>query len=144
MSRKILVGSSAFFNEIEGFQPKDRDYVILVSNPVGFNYSRQTSFPDKYCLFEWKKMTAEEFIEYTLQTKLPMVVGKFLVPEFNKEIGFTIEHLKKLEPVFERLDKNHQYEKIIYDSYIENNCFKLTEEQRSKAYKKYAEERQIS
>lgn len=143
MRRKILVGSSAFFNEIEGFQPKDRDYVILVSNPVGFRYARQTSFPDKYCLFEWKKMSVDEFIKYTLETKLSMTAGKFLIPEFNKQIGFTIEHLKKLGPVFERLDDRHQYEKIIYDAYVENNCFELTEEQRLKAYKKYKEERQI-
>jgi len=137
MHRKILVGSSAFFNEIEGFQPKDRDYVILVSNPVGFTYARQTSFSDKYCLFEWKKMSVDEFIKHTLDTKLPMTAGKFLIPEFNKQIGFTITDLKRLEPVFERIDKKHTYEKIIFDAYIENNDFVLTDDQLAAAYTSY-------
>lgn len=66
-----------------------------------------------------------------------MQIGKFLVPEFVQEIGFTIEHLKKLKPLAEKLDGRHKYEKVIYDAYIENGAFKLTEEQRSKAYEQY-------
>ena len=37
MRRKILVGSSVFFNGIEGFKPKDMDYVILDGKPVGYD-----------------------------------------------------------------------------------------------------------
>ena len=64
MSRKILVGSSAFFNEIEGFQPKDRDYVILEEKPVGYDFVRQTS-SGKECLFEWRRMLPAQFVEYS-------------------------------------------------------------------------------
>ena len=88
-------------------------------------------------------MNVDEFIKYTLETKLPMTAGKFLIPEFNKQIGFTIEHLKKLASVFERIDKKHTYEKIIFDAYIENNDFILTDDQRMKAYEEYKKSREI-
>ena len=136
MSRKILVGSSVFFNEIEGFQPKDRDYVILDEKPVGYNFVRQTT-SGKECLFEWRRMIPEQFVEYSLHRGPAMQIGKFLVPEFVQEIGFTIEHLKKLKPLAEKLDERHKYEKVIYDAYIENGAFELTAEQRSKAYEQY-------
>ncbi len=136
MSRKILVGSSVFFNEIEGFQSKDRDYVILVEKPVGYDFVRQTT-SSKACIFEWRKMSPERFVEYSLRRGPAMQLGKFLVPEFVQEIGFTIEHLKALKPLAEKLDEKHKYEKVIYDSYIENGSFELTEEQRSKAYEQY-------
>jgi hypothetical protein len=38
MRRKILVGSSVFFNDIVGFKPKDMDYVILDEKPVDDAY----------------------------------------------------------------------------------------------------------
>ena len=95
------------------------------------------------CLFKWRKMTADEFVDYTLQTKLPMEIGKFLVPEVAEYLGFTIEHLKKLKHVIDSLDKKHGYEKIIYESYIENNDFILTEEQRRAAFNEYKREREV-
>ena len=49
-----------------------------------------------------------------------MQIVKFLVPEFVQEIGFTIEHLKKLKPLAEKLEGRHKYAKVIYDAYIEN------------------------
>jgi len=88
-------------------------------------------------------MSADEFVEYTLHSKLPMEIGKFLVPEVAKYLGFTIEHLKKLKPIVDSLDKNHRYEKIIYESYIENSDFILTEEQRRAAFDEYKKEREV-
>lgn len=134
--KTIIVGSKAFFNDIKDFKSKDTDRVVLVDNPVGFKFVRQTSGRGK-CLFEWKRMSAEQFLEYTLKTKLPMSVGKFLVKEFCDEIGFTFEHLKQLAPIFEKLDEKHQYEKVIFEAYMENGDFTLTEEQRLKAYENY-------
>ncbi len=86
-------------------------------------------------------MTADEFVEYALAKGPAMQLGKFLVPEFNSEIGFTIEHLKQLEPLVEKLDDKHKYEKIIYDAYIENNKFELTKAQRDEAYLEYKKAR---
>ena len=70
-----------------------------------------------------------------------MRVGKFLVPEFAEYIGLTIDDLKKLDSMFEELDEKHQYEVLIYNSYIDNNGFFLTDEQRDEAYRVYKEAR---
>ena len=66
-----------------------------------------------------------------------MQLGKFLVPTFVEAIGFTIEDLKKLQPLADNLDDKRKYEKVIYDSYIQNNDFALTDEQLQKAYLEY-------
>lgn len=81
-------------------------------------------------------MSPEEFITVTLHCSA-ITLGKFLVPEFNKEIGFTISHLKQLKPLVDKLDNKHLYEKVIYDSYILNNDFYLTEDQLMQAYNEY-------
>ena len=82
-------------------------------------------------------MTADEFVDYTLRSKLPMEMGKFLVPEVADYLGFTLEHLKMLSPVAEKLDAKHQYEKVIFDSYLQNGGYYLTGDQRLKAYIEY-------
>lgn len=66
-----------------------------------------------------------------------MQLGKFLVPTFIEAIGFTIDDLKKLQPLADNLDDKHKYEKVIYDSYIQNNDFTLTDKQLQKAYLEY-------
>ena len=132
----MLVGSNVFFKNIKGFKSKDIDILELVDNPADFKYLRQFRFKDK-CVFKWKRMTPEKFIEVTLQNNTPMEVGKFLVPEFIKEIGITIDHLKQLGVLIKQLDDQHKYEKVIYDSYIANNDFILTTEQLNDAYKMY-------
>lgn len=133
---KFLVGSTYFFNKIDGFSSKDIDYLELVDNPTNFKYSYQLTGRGK-CYFKWRRISPEEFVEITLKYKTPMLVGKFLVPEFNEEIGFTIEHLKMLQPLIDNMDEKHLYEKIIYNSYIENDAFYLTNEQLMMAYKEY-------
>lgn len=140
--KTIIVGSTYFFKDIEGFKSKDVDRVVLVEHPIGFKKVRQTTGSGS-CLFEWRKMTADEFVEYTLNKGPAMQLGKFLVPEFCEQIGFTIEHLKKLEPLVEKLDEKHKYEKIIYEAYIKESSFKLTKDQLNKAYEVYQEARVI-
>jgi hypothetical protein len=70
-----------------------------------------------------------------------MVVGKFLVPEFCAAIGFTIEDLPQLKPLIDILDNKHKYEEIIFNSYLKNGSFTLTDEQRERAYKSYKNSR---
>jgi hypothetical protein len=90
------------------------------------------------CLFLMKRHSSkEEYIDWALKSSIGMVVGKFLVPEFCAKIGFTIEDLPKVAPLLEKLDDKHVYEKIIYNSYIENGSFTLTDEQRDRAYESY-------
>ena len=134
--KTILVGSTYFFKNIEEFKSKDIDRVVLVDNPQGFNFVRQTSGSGS-CLYEWKRMSADEFVDFTLNSKLPMSVGKFLVKEFCEEIGFTIEHLKQLAPQFDKLDDKHKYEKVIFEAIISNNSWTLTDEQLQTAYEEY-------
>ena len=66
-----------------------------------------------------------------------MSVIKFLTPEFNEAIGFTIKDLPKVKPLIDKLDEKHLYAKIIYEAYLENGSFTLTQEQRDKAYEEY-------
>ncbi len=137
----FIVGSSYFFKGMRGFKSKDVDRVALTDSPVGFKDFRQTS-GSGFCLFEWRRMSPEEFVEKTLSSNLPMEVGKFLVKEFCEEIGFTLEHLRKLKPQFDKLDPLHDYERAIYDSIIANGLWKLTDEQLQKAYGEYLKERE--
>jgi len=44
-------------------------------------------------------------IEDALSSKLPMAIGKFLIPEFCKELSFTISDLQKLRPLIDNLDE---------------------------------------
>ena len=132
----MLVGSRAFFEGLNDFKSKDTDILELVDNPIGFKNQRQFKFKDK-CVFQWRRMPVNEFISVTLSNNVPMEVGKFLVPEFIEVMNITLDDLKKLEPLFNKLDDKHKYEKIIYDSYMSNRNFVLTEDQLNEAYKEY-------
>lgn len=132
----MIIGSTYFFKDIEGFKSKDLDTLEIIENPKEFKYSYQLTGRGR-CIFKWKKMTPEEFIQVSLSRNCPMELGKFLVPEFCKEIGFTINDLKQLQILRDTLDNKHKYEAIIFDAYIENNDFYLTDEQLSSAYEEY-------
>ena len=140
MMSRILVGSRYFFSGYSGFVGKDTDEVEIIDTNE-FNNMRQVTGQGK-CLFQLKRQeNTGEYIRYALASPLGMVLGKFLVPEFCEEIGFTISDLPKLKPLIKRLDDRHKYEKIIYESYIQNCDFVLTEEQRDEAYLSYKESR---
>lgn len=137
---KILMGSQYFFSCYDDFESKDIDEVQIIETNE-FEQVRQITGRGK-CLFQMKKHdTKEEYIEWALKSNIGMVIGKFLVPEFCAEIGFTIEDLPRLEPLLSKLDDKHKYEEIIYNSYLQNGSFTLTEEQRDGAYKSYKESR---
>ena len=139
---KILIGSTYFFSEYDDFRPKDIDKIQII-NTNEFSQMRQITGQGK-CLFQMKKHSSkEEYIDWALKSQLGMVIGKFLVPEFNVEIGFLVEDLKRLSPLIEKLDNKHKYEEIIFNSYIENGDFTLTKEQRDLAYQSYKETRRI-
>jgi hypothetical protein len=136
----MLVGSNVFFKGIVGFTSKDIDILELVDIPTSFRIVRQIKFPTK-CVFQWKRMSPREFIITTLRRNIPMEIGKFLVPEFCEEIGFTIEHLKQLKPLVEKLDEKHKYEEVIFNSYIKNGKFVLESEQLMESYELYKQTR---
>lgn len=139
---KILIGSQYFFSCYDDFNSKDIDELEIVETNE-FKQIRQITGRGK-CLFQLRRHnTKDEYIAWALQSELGMVVGKFLVPEFCDQIGFTVEDLPQLKPLINKLDKKHMYEKIIYNSYINNGLFSLTNEQRNAAYKSYKESRGV-
>lgn len=137
---RFIVGSRAFFSCYEDFKPSDEDVLILDDNPTDYKFHQEIRIKGN-CIFRWKRMNAQEFVDYHKKLNTGMFIGKFIVPEFTTEIGLTIEQLAELRCLAERLDERHQYERIIFDSYIKNNEFVLTEEQRLSAYNNYKSSR---
>ena len=141
MQKKFLTGSSAFFSCLADFQPKDKDWIVLDDAPKGYKHYRQTSTPGK-CVFEWRAASADELIAYALDHPMPaMQMIKFLTPDFAAHIGLTIGQLQRLKPLVDALDPKHRYASIIYESYIENGNFTLTDSQLDAAYRCYREAR---
>lgn len=137
IGEKILVGSRYFFGRYPDYSSKDVDYIVLVDEPLMFKtqLNMRSSGND---VFYWKRMNPSEYIEIALKSDA-LCSGKFLIPEFCREIGFTFDMLPQLEERFLNMDSRHLYEKSIYDSYIANGGFSLTDEQRETAYKIYKE-----
>ena len=133
------MGSSYFFQGYPNFYPKDTDYVELIKDDSvkGLMVIRGKGED----VFMYRQKSKEDMIKDALKSNLGMVLGKFLIPEFCQEIGFMVEDLPKLEPLLQLLDEKHEYEKIIYTSYIINQSFTLTKSQRDAAYKSYVESR---
>lgn len=133
---KILVGSRAFFSGMDGFNSKDRDYLILTEQPHGFRWRREQSLRG-VCTFEYKRDTAATMVAETLQSGDALLIGKFLVPEVAQAINATVEDILPLETLLPKLDDKHRYEAIIFNAIKANGTFTLTEEQRQAAFKVY-------
>lgn len=135
------MGSRYFFKQYPDYKSHDIDMIELQDN---CDYERLLIIRGQgKDMFFLKRKPKNELIQDALNSELAMVVGKFLIPEFNKEIGFEINDLLKLKPLIEKLDDKHKYEEIIYNSYLKNNDFILTDEQRLEAYKSYKQSRGV-
>ena len=142
---QFRVGSTYFFSQYPDFTSRDYDEVIFETDPKLYkNFMQFRKRDGTHCLFKWRLRSVDEFVEYSLNSKLPMEVGKFLVPEVASYLGFTIEDLRRLAPVFERMDPKHSYEQVIFESYLENGGFFLTDDQRYAAYMEYRRQREVS
>lgn len=142
MSNKILVGSTYFFSGYyDDFESKDKDYAIIVKKGNGYRYWKELHSNDT-CIFEIVKMSPKEMIERIIKVGEPLMIGKFLVPEFNSEYGFKFEDLYRLNILVNKLDDKHEYEKVIYNAYLKNKSFRLTKTQRNAAYKAYKKARE--
>lgn len=140
--RTFVIGSRAFFTGMDGYSPKDLDELNIMDRfPFKGNvFNANINGKD---VFFFRNMDKEVFIKDTLECGVPMRIGKFLVPEFAVYLGVTIDDLKRLSDIIEKIDEKHLYEKVIYDAYLKNGEFKLTEEQRVAAYKEYLKRKQI-
>lgn len=136
MKKEFVIGSNYFFSTYPDYIIKDEDRLIVEDDPIFYKNHMNIKGQGKD-YFYFKNKSKEEWIEECLNTKLPMVIGKFLIPEFAEFINLTIDDLSRLQPVVDRLDAKHLYEKSIYDFYIENNSFVLTREALDSAYDIY-------
>lgn len=132
-TKKIQVGSNVFFSKFKDYKVHDVDYICRLDKPI-FGKQIFTIKNNKldYILIYWENK--EDLVE---QIKDPMQAGKFLIPEFVNYVGFTIEDLKKLKNHFTNLDEKHHYQLLIFNAYINNNDFVLTEEQLKTIYTDY-------
>lgn len=144
MEKKITIGSRAFFNGMPDFRPKDTDTLVLTDNPKGFTNYRQSSMSGR-CVMEWVVKPKADFIAYALREKAGgLEFGKFIVPEVIEELGLTLDDLKTLYAHYkDRLDAQHDYQRIICKAYMDNGGFTLTDAQREEAYKSYQEARKV-
>jgi hypothetical protein len=139
---KFKMGSSYFFSSFEDYKVKDTDILCIMdgySDTIKSNVLNMKLNGED--VFFYRDLDKSGFIKDTIESKVPMRVGKFLIPEFCKYIGFTIDDYELLKDVFDSLDEKHSYEKLIRDAYIENGDFVLTDEQRKRAYEEYKEKR---
>ena len=134
--KETLVGSNAFFKGMKDFHSKDRDYLVLVDNPTDFKMRKEICMRgiDK---FYYKRDTPQNMISLVLKLNDPMLIGKFLLKTVADEIGLSPQDILPLEPLLEKLDNKHQYQKIIFKYILENDSFELTEEQINEAYQSY-------
>lgn len=138
--KEFKIGSSIFFESYSDYTQKDIDVLAITDLPLFGKPMMNMKLKDKDIFF----MCIEEnsvMLDKTLESGVNMRAGKFLSPEFAEYIGLTIEELKKLKPMFDDIDEKHMYEKVIFDSYIKNNGFFLTNEQRLTAYEEYKRQR---
>lgn len=137
----IITGSRAFFDGVKGFKPHDNDYVCFVNkDDASFDLVGYDIKPGE-CIFNIVNYSKNELIEKFLNRKGSTFVCFFLVPEIISKIGLTIGDLKRVKPIRDKLNGTHTYLGIIYDAYIENNSFTLTNEQLEKAYDEYVKSR---
>jgi hypothetical protein len=137
MNKKFLIGSRYFFDgKYNDYNPKDTDYIIIEDNPQHYTNTMTMRGRGEDLMF-FKSRTKEDFINHCLNSKLSITVGKFLIPEFNEYIGFTLDDLQIIKPQIDKLDDKHLYEKYIYECYLKNNDFTLTKRQLNYAYKIY-------
>lgn len=138
---KILVGSRAFFDGMEGFNSKDADWLVLTDEAEGFEWRMEQSLRGE-CTFVYKTQTAQEMVQRTLDSGDALLVGKFLVPEVAEAIGASVEDILPLEALLPSLDDKHRYVATIFEAVKKNGTFNLTPEQLAEAYVVYKEARE--
>ena len=114
---KFLIGSQYFFSSYPDFKSKDNDELEIIDTNE-FKQMLQITGQGR-CLFQLKRQASKDaYLDWALKSELGMVIGKFLIPEFNNAIGLSIKDLPKLQPLIAKLDEKHKYEEIIFNSYL--------------------------
>ena len=135
--KSIIVGGHAFFKDFPEYVFHDIDEINIL-NEFPFKSNGLCMKMNNKDVFFIPNYSKEQVL---LSLDDPLKIGKLLVPEYAEYIGLTINDLKSLKQTFNKLDNKHKYYKIIYNAYIENNDFVLTEQQRIRAFEEYKRER---
>lgn len=137
LNGEILIGSSYFFSQYQDYISHDIDVILFREMPETIKFQCIQQYHPRKDIFVFnKKLSKKDHLDIALNGE-GLVLGKFLVPEFCEKIDFTIDDLKKLRPLLKKLKEKHYYESLIFESYLQNNAFKLTEAQRANAYNLY-------
>jgi len=138
--KTFVTGSETFFKDIDGFIPHDTDEVAIIDYPLFGDKVMQTRKDNKdiFIIYNGSK---DYVINQCIKQNLSMSICKFLNPDFANYLDMNIDDLLKLKSLSEKMDDKHYYLKMIYDFYIENNGFYLTDEQRELAYQEYLSKR---
>lgn len=139
--KKFLTGSRYYFDGIEGFNPHDTDYIIIVDKmKTVYNHVHNNNT----CYFYYRNSTLKNIVSYIIAKNTSLICASLLHKDFAEYIGLTITELKtndKLMILFENMPIKWKYLHYVYKSYIENNGFYLTDEQRMHAYNLYCDAR---
>lgn len=141
--KKILVGSKAFFSDIDGFRGHDTDYVEFVEPGGSLQWRKEISIRG-VCIFTYVREPIGQMVQKTIESGDALLIGKFLVPEVAVELGAIVEDIMPLEVLLEKLDDRHKYISKIFSFVKANGSFTLTEQQRKEAFDNYAEYRGIN
>ena len=141
--KQFQMGSTYFFSKYKDFQPKDYDDLCIMDKFIFPGNVMNMKLKGKD-VFLFRNMPKQGYIDDLLNSGVNMKAGKFLIPEFNSFIDFTIDDLKSIIHIFDSMDDKHSYEKIIAHAYLDNNSFTLTNQQRYSAYREYKKSRKES
>lgn len=141
--KKIIVGSTVFFKNYKDFLSKDVDEYCILSSPISNIKGQFFLKKNKKDYILCPQLSKEEHIDLDLKAGDPLRIGKYLVPEFIEYVGLQIEDLQKLKPLYDKIQESHSYQKVIYDSYIQNGNFQLSKEQLDNSYKLYKKYRNL-
>ena len=135
--KTFKIGSRAFFENLPDYKEHDCDVLMVLDKwPSEIADTRFSCRATKCDAFFMKQMTKEEYIAETLETEDTKRVFYYMVPEFAQFVGLTIDDLKLVEPVVRKLENTrHKWYINVYEAYVANNGFFLTDEQREVAYK---------
>ena len=146
--KRFLIGSKAIFSGYKDFENYTTDTDILIidgdENPeYGFMTQDYDNDEDIHYII-WKNLSKDDLLLYHRYNCYEgTFIQKFLCPEYAEYFDLTIDELKSMSRLFNYMDDRHSYEKFVYDAYIENNGFYMTEEQKAAAYEEYKRKRVI-
>lgn len=147
--KRFIIGSRAIFSGYKDFDDNVIDTDILIidgeENPdYGFETQSYDESKDIHYII-WKYMPKETMLLFHIKNCYEgTYIQKFLCPEYVEYIGLTIDELKSMKKLLNYMDKNHTYEIVVYNAYIENNGFYMTDEQKNAAYAEYKRTRGLS